>query len=94
LAHSPPDPSDWIRTLEGKTASVPKKVMKRFVIRQNIEHFRALLDANADPSRRRSLEQLLQEEAKLKKYDADNKKESPGSSKPGLIDHALIAPAT
>ena len=23
LAHSPPDPSDWIRTLEGKTASVP-----------------------------------------------------------------------
>jgi hypothetical protein len=46
-----------------------------------------------DPSRRRSLEQLLQEEAKLKKYDADNKKESPGSSKPGLIDHALIAPA-
>jgi hypothetical protein len=59
-----------------------ERVMKRFVIRQNIEHYRALLDVNTDPSQRRSIEQLLHdEEAKLKKYDDDNKKESFGSSK-------------
>ena len=59
-----------------------ERVMKRFVMRQNIEHYRALLDVTADPSQRRSIEQLLHdEEAKLKKYDDDNKKESPGSSK-------------
>ena len=57
-------------------------VMKRFVMRQNIEHYRALLDVTTDLSQRRSIEQLLHdEEAKLKKYDDDNKKESPGSSK-------------
>ena len=40
------------------------------------------LDVTADPSQRRGIEQLLHdEEAKLKKYDEDNKKESPGSSK-------------
>ena len=59
-----------------------ERVMKRFVMRQNIEHYRALLDVTTDPSQRRSIEQLLHdEEAKLKKYDDDNKKESPGSSK-------------
>ena len=42
--------------------------MKRFVIRQNIEHYRALLGVTTDPSQRRSIEQLLHdEEAKLKK---------------------------
>ena len=56
-------------------------MMKRFVIRQNIEHYRALLDVTAAPSERRSIEQLLrEEEAKLKKYDDDNKN-TPGSSK-------------
>ena len=56
--------------------------MKRFVIRQNIEHYRALLGVTTDPSQRRSIEQLLHdEEAKLKKYDEDNKKELSGSSK-------------
>ena len=56
--------------------------MKRFVIRQNIEHYRALLDVTAAPSERRSIEQLLrEEEAKLKKYDEDCKRASPGSSK-------------
>jgi hypothetical protein len=56
--------------------------MKRFVIRQNIEHYRALLDVTAAPSERRSIEQLLrEEEAKLKKYDEDHKRASPGSSK-------------
>jgi hypothetical protein len=38
-----------------------------------------LLDSTTDPSQRRSIEQLLHDgEAKLKKYDDDNKKESPG----------------
>ena len=56
--------------------------MKRFVIRQNIEHYRALVDVTAAPSERRSIEQLLHdEEAKLKKYDEDNKKESSGPNK-------------
>ena len=49
---------------------------------QNIEHHRALLGVTTDPSQRRSIEQLLHdEEAKLKKYDEDNKKESSGPSK-------------
>ena len=56
--------------------------MKRFVIRQNIEHYRALLDVTAAPSERRSIEQLLrEEEAKLKKYDEDHTKKPPASSK-------------
>jgi hypothetical protein len=51
--------------------------MKRFVIRQNIEHYRTL-----PTSQRRSIEHLLHdEEAKRKKYDHNNKKESPGSGK-------------
>ena len=58
-----------------------ERVMKRFVIRQNIEHYRAMLTVTTDPSQRLQIEQLLhEEEAKLKKYDEDNKKTS-GSSK-------------
>ena len=67
--------------------------MKRFVIRQNIEHYRALLGVTTDPSQRRSIEQLLHdEEAKLKKYDEDNR-EIVRLQQDGLINHALIAPA-
>jgi hypothetical protein len=56
--------------------------MKRFVIRQNIEHYRAMLTVTPDTAQRLQIEKLLhEEEAKLKKYDDDNKKESPGSSK-------------
>ena len=57
--------------------------MKRFVIRQNIEHYRAMLTITTDPAQRlQEFEKLLQEEeAKLRKYDNDNKKESAGSSK-------------
>jgi hypothetical protein len=41
-----------------------------------------LVDVTAAPSERRSIEQLLrEEEAKLKKYDEDHKRASPGSSK-------------
>ncbi len=59
-----------------------ERVMKRFVIRQNIEHYRAMLTVTTDPAQRLQIEKLLQEEeANLKKYDDDNKKESPGSSK-------------
>jgi hypothetical protein len=52
-----------------------------FVLQQNIEHFRALLDITTDPSQRRAIEKLLrEEEAKLKKYDENNKDKSPRSS--------------
>ena len=56
--------------------------MERFVIKQNIEHYRALLDITTDLERRGVFEKLLrEEEAKLEKYDDDNKQELPGSSK-------------
>ena len=57
-----------------------EQVMKRFVIRQNIEHYRAMLIITTDPAQRARIEKLLrEEEAKLKKYDHDKK--PPGSSK-------------
>lgn len=49
--------------------------MERFVIRQNIEHYRELLKMTTDPAERAAMEKLLrEEEAKLKKYDEDHKK--------------------
>ena len=46
--------------------------MKRFVIRQNIEHYRVMLTVTTDPAQRPWIEKLLhEEEAKLKKYDDD-----------------------
>ena len=49
--------------------------MERFVIRQNIEHYRAMLKMTTDPARQRQIEKLLRdEETKLKKYDGDYKK--------------------
>ena len=54
--------------------------MKRFVIRQNIEHYRVMLTVTTDPAQRPQIEKLLhEEEAKLKQYDDDKK--LPGSSK-------------
>ena len=54
--------------------------MKCFVIRQNIEHYRAMLTITTDPAQRVQIEKLLhEEEAKLKQYDDDKK--LPGSSK-------------
>ncbi len=48
--------------------------MERFVIGQNIEHYLALLKITPDPAERRRIEKLLlEEEAKLKKYDEDQK---------------------
>ena len=56
-----------------------EQVMKRFVIRQNIEHYRAMLIITTDPAQRVRIEKLLrEEEAKLKKYDQDDKKNRPG----------------
>ena len=58
-----------------------ERVMKRFVIRQNIEHYRAIAHNHDRSCAAPQIEQLLhEEEAKLKKYDDDNKK-TPGSSK-------------
>jgi len=54
----------------------------RFVFRQNIEHYRAMLEITTDLAQRRVIEKLLrEEEAKLKKYDEDHKKKPPASSK-------------
>jgi hypothetical protein len=56
--------------------------MEGFVIRQNIEHYRAMLKVTTDLERRGVMEKLLcEEEAKLKKYDEDRKKNPPTSSK-------------
>jgi len=69
--------------LKGQCKAVAplERLMKRFVIRQNIEHYRAMLIVTTDPAQRVQIEGLLhEEEAKLKKYDDDNKK-TPGSSK-------------
>ena len=56
--------------------------MEGFVIRQNIEHYRAMLEITADLAKRRVIEKLLRdEEAKLKKYDEDHKNKPPASSK-------------
>ena len=42
--------------------------MERFVIRENIEHYRELLKITTDPAQRLKIEKLLlEEEAKLKK---------------------------
>jgi hypothetical protein len=49
--------------------------VERFVLRQNIEHYRELLKITVDPARRRQIEKLLvEEDAKLRKYDEDHKK--------------------
>jgi hypothetical protein len=46
-----------------------------FVIRQNIEHYKAMLKIITDLAQRRVIENLLlDEEAKLKKYEEDHKK--------------------
>ena len=55
-----------------------ERTMKSFVIRQNIEHYRAMLIVTTDPAQR--VQMLREEEAKLKKYDDDSKK-TPGSNK-------------
>ena len=56
--------------------------MERFVIRQNIEHYRALWEVTTDLERRGVIERLLlEEEAKLKKYDEDHKKNPPATGK-------------
>ncbi len=49
--------------------------MERFVIRQNIEHYRELLKITPDPAQRQQIEKLLlEQEGKLKRYDEDRQK--------------------
>jgi hypothetical protein len=48
--------------------------LEHFVIRQSIERYRAMLIITSDPAQRGAIEKLLlEEEAKLKKYDNDHK---------------------
>jgi hypothetical protein len=50
--------------------------MEQFVIRQNIEHYQELLKITSDPAERQRIEKLLHDEqARLKKYDKDHKRE-------------------
>ncbi len=49
--------------------------MERFVDRQNIEHFQAMLKITGDPAERRMIEKLLIEaQAKFKKDEEDHKR--------------------
>jgi hypothetical protein len=57
-----------------EAGALTEAVVERFVIRQNIEHYRELLEITRDPTERRRIEKLLlEEEARLKKYDDDHK---------------------
>lgn len=48
--------------------------MERFVHRQNVEHYRALLRRIADPEERRKIEKMLaEEEAALKETEQNAK---------------------
>jgi len=48
--------------------------LERFVIQENIEHYRAMLKITTDLERREVIEKLLlEEEAKLRKYDDSHK---------------------
>ena len=47
--------------------------MQRFVIQQNIEHYRAMLKITTDERRGVIEKLLLEEEAKLRKYDDEHK---------------------
>jgi hypothetical protein len=59
-----------------------ERVMERFVIQQNIEHYRAMVKIATDLERRGVFEKLLrEEEAKLKKYEEDHKKADEDSSR-------------
>jgi hypothetical protein len=50
--------------------------MDGFVARQNIEHYREMLKITTNPAQRRLIENLLlEEEAKLKKYEEDRSHE-------------------
>ncbi|MGO9681494.1 MAG: hypothetical protein ACLPTZ_02570 [Beijerinckiaceae bacterium] len=50
-------------------------IVERFVGRQNIEHYRAMIKNATDLERRGVFKRLLRdEEAKLKKYEEDHKK--------------------
>ena len=49
--------------------------MEHFVIKQSIEHYQEMLKITTDLERRAVIEKLLlEEEAKLKKYDNEHKK--------------------
>jgi hypothetical protein len=48
--------------------------VERFVGRQNIDHFRTMLEITTDPGQRHMLEKLLLEaESKLRKDEEDHK---------------------
>jgi len=63
----------WLKG-QGRRRTLWGVAMERFVIRQNIEHYRALLEITTDLKQSGVIEKLLlEEEAKLKKYDEGRK---------------------
>lgn len=55
-------------------SSTCEAFVERFVMQQNIEHCQALLKITPDPAERRRIEKLLlDQEAKLNKYDEDQR---------------------
>ena len=72
--------------------------MEGFVTRQNIEHYRSMLQITTDLAVMEKLPR--EEEAKSKKYDEDHKKKSPASSKTARLRRCLscraitVAPLT
>jgi hypothetical protein len=66
---------DLAQASTGGRRRLSEAFLERFVIQQNIEHYRAMLKITTDLERRGVIEKLLlEEEAKLRKYDDDHKK--------------------
>jgi hypothetical protein len=62
-------------TISGRLRPLSEALLNRFVIQQNVEHYRALREITTDLEQRGMIDKLLlEEEAKLKKYDDDRKK--------------------
>jgi len=66
---------DLAQSSTGGRLRLSEAFVERFVIQQNIEHYRALLDITSDLEQRAVFEKLLrEEEAKLRKYGDDHQK--------------------
>jgi hypothetical protein len=68
-------------------------VVERFVGRQNIEHYRAMLKIATDPDQRRVLEKfLLEAQAKLKKDEEGHQRNlSAHQTEPGRLEDRGVA---
>ena len=59
------------------TAIGGRAFVEGYVVRQNVDHYRAMLKSTTDPEKRLIIEKLLlEEEVKLKKYNEEHKPNS------------------